>query len=145
MKRVFLLSLTSLLILFVALFYISLSGPLEKSSLAQTMLIELYKKDPKVQRDTASGTLKMSPEQFAYETLSFLNNYKHLPISALAFSAFLHVVSLIVMSRNKNISGSLFMCAAILSSFLIIPALLQVYLGYLLLKKDTSPITAAKS
>ncbi|WP_083477663.1 DUF4064 domain-containing protein [Alkalihalophilus marmarensis] len=129
------LSILSIALLASSIAYLSYMGPLEQNSHARHFVIELYNKDPKVQRDSVNGTLKIPPNQFATDTLRFLHHYLHIPIGALALSVTLNIICLFIARDNKNLSGSLFMCAAAASSFTLIPPILQVLSGILLLRE----------
>ncbi|MDV2884938.1 DUF4064 domain-containing protein [Alkalihalophilus pseudofirmus] len=111
-------------------------GPLEQHQGIRSVVIDLYQMDPKVQRDTLSGTLQIQPDEFATDTLQYINQYMYLPIGALILSAVLTVVSLFILNKNSKMSGSLFMFAAAASCFTVIPPIMQVISGSLLLKGE---------
>ncbi len=118
--------------------FISLSsiGPLEQNKTARNLVTSLYFKDPKVQRDAAKGKLKIHPDSFATDVLSFLNPYINYPLIALAFSVLLNALSLIILKRNENLAGSLLLCAAVASFFTLIPPIIQAISGYVLIVKQ---------
>ncbi|MEI3612544.1 DUF4064 domain-containing protein [Pseudogracilibacillus sp. SO30301A] len=130
------LSIFTIFLLTTAFISLSSIGPLEQNKTARNLVTSLYFKDPKVQRDAAKGKLKIHPDRFATDVLSYLNPYINYPLIALVFSVLLNVLSLTLLKRNENLAGSLLMCAALASIFTIIPPIIQAISGYVLIEKD---------
>lgn len=129
------LSVFSIVLLTIAFIYLSSIRPLEQNQTAHNFVTELLSKDPKVQRDAAKGQLNVNIDQTATDILFYLNQYSYYPLTAIAFSVILNVIVLILLNRDKDLSGGLLICSAVASFFTIIPPILQV-ISYFLIKKD---------
>ncbi|PPA70910.1 hypothetical protein [Jeotgalibacillus proteolyticus] len=120
------------------------AATLDTNSIVKGTIIEAFNQDPKVQRDTASGNMKVSPESFTNDTIDFLQKVSVYPLSLLGAALFLTLIGLITMKFNRGITAILFIIAGIASLFTLIPAILLFFAANKLFHKPEYTQPAVK-
>lgn len=140
-KNPLILAVISLILVLISMVYlVNIGSSLEKNNIARSLIIDIFNNDPKVMRDTASGTISTTAEQFATDTLIFFKQFYLIPVGFLFLAVILNISGLIIMNRNRRASGILLCCSAVASSFTIIPPILQMISGLLILKSKTAVV-----